>query len=56
MSCQGCIERHLGCHSLCESYLEYKKLKEAYNKDKFYNSKMGIIRTDQIFKRKKGQR
>jgi hypothetical protein len=26
--CLGCTERHEGCHSTCEDYLEYKKTNE----------------------------
>lgn len=59
MSCKGCIERHLGCHSECESYLEFKKLKsiEQENRLKQRERGTGTIRTRQSFyKNGRGQR
>ena len=33
--CKGCLERHLGCHSYCKSYLDFVK---ANKKDKPFKS------------------
>ena len=33
--CKDCKERHVGCHSKCEKYLEYKKeLQKAKHQEK----------------------
>lgn len=29
--CKECAKRHLGCHSTCESYIEYRKEKDERN-------------------------
>lgn len=29
--CKGCEERHPGCHSECEGYIEWKKAHEEEN-------------------------
>lgn len=31
-NCQDCPNRHMGCHSTCESYIAYRKAKDAENK------------------------
>lgn len=31
-SCKDCIERHVGCHSTCEKYLEFLKKNEEEKK------------------------
>jgi len=28
LSCKGCMNRHLGCHSSCEIYLDFRKMKD----------------------------
>lgn len=28
MKCKGCTERHVGCHSTCVAYLEWKRAHE----------------------------
>jgi hypothetical protein len=28
VSCKNCTNRELGCHSICESYLEFRKTKD----------------------------
>lgn len=28
MSCKNCMNRELGCHSICSEYLEFRKIKE----------------------------
>ena len=33
--CKDCKDRHVGCHSKCEKYLEYKKeLQKAKHREK----------------------
>ena len=33
--CKDCKDRHIGCHSKCEKYLEYKKeLQKAKHREK----------------------
>lgn len=31
MSCKGCTERHVGCHSTCPEYTEWKSKRERMN-------------------------
>lgn len=33
-NCKGCIERRLGCHSVCETYIKWKKNLDEVNKKK----------------------
>ena len=32
--CKDCPERHMGCHSKCEKYIEYHKFREEVLKRK----------------------
>ena len=41
MSCKGCKDRHLGCHSECEEYLEFDKQRK-----KELNNKLKKTETD----------
>ena len=33
-SCKDCTDRYIGCHSKCETYIQFKKEKEEINKKK----------------------
>lgn len=33
--CRGCQFREVGCHSKCESYLEYRKKLDEQNKESY---------------------
>lgn len=30
--CKDCVDREIGCHSVCEKYIQYLKEKDEYNK------------------------
>lgn len=32
--CQGCEDRKVGCHCLCDKYIHYRTLVDSYHKDK----------------------
>lgn len=34
-SCLNCTERHTGCHSECESYLQFKQEKQLINDNRY---------------------
>ena len=36
--CKECTERHLGCHSTCDSYQEYVKEREIYREERLKRS------------------
>lgn len=39
-TCFGCIERFVGCHSTCETYLDFKQQKEELQKLKHSHSEL----------------
>ena len=45
--CKKCQDRHLNCHSYCETYLEQKKELEAF-KDKKFKEKGKEIEVDRF--------
>lgn len=37
--CKDCTKRHLGCHSNCESYIQYRKEQDEKNYKEFLKRK-----------------
>ncbi|WP_236915708.1 hypothetical protein [Clostridium sp. Cult2] len=37
-TCINCEDRHLGCHSKCKKYQEFKKEREKFRKKKYSNN------------------
>lgn len=35
MECRNCTERFIGCHSTCESYLEYRKAQDEILRNRY---------------------
>lgn len=40
--CKNCIERHAGCHSQCEKYIEFARVSEEI-RQKRYSEQKGTL-------------
>ena len=48
--CKDCTDRHKGCHSKCEKYLEYKKIIDAQNKERKQHISVICYQVEQMHK------
>ena len=57
--CKGCEDRFIGCHGLCEKYIEFTHLSELWRKEKIRiaeeNRILNDIEHDRIVKAKTGK-
>lgn len=53
--CHICTSRHMGCHSECEAYKEFRRGRDAASKQKILNHTVSefTIRTQDKIKRQK---
>lgn len=54
--CRDCKDRVVGCHSVCDRYMEWKKEVEAYNAKVYAEKKANAAPEEFIFRKKKRER
>lgn len=52
-ACKDCTNRHLHCHSSCETYLAFKKAKDEENKKQRAWNEVTVYIRDTIERRKR---
>lgn len=51
--CMHCIERFLGCHSICEQYAEYCRYREELNNKRRIEAEESLFHNTRYFAKKK---
>lgn len=47
-ACFNCTERHIGCHSECEKYKEYRKIRDEELKDEHMKTQTKVKTLEEI--------
>lgn len=50
--CYGCEDRKVGCHSVCDKYIQFHEARIAESKHLYFTNKSAILANDYLSKEK----